>query len=234
MVWRGLITSLVLLLNQNAFAADDSLLRLRVTAGFSNYALTQTGKGSTAPDATSQYLALGGGLTYAKGNFYFDAYGSMSIGAEHDWPTFEGDFNRTDTALTAGYLLQGGWSVYGGYKWGKSEFGRDSAPGYLLTFEAEGFFAGASKSIRQASGTTVSLSAAVAFMTGYIYDTASLDDEGSAIGTSFSATYNVPMAGGTGIQVKGFYQYYGFSDFRAAADTNETIIGAHAAYYMNF
>lgn len=223
-----------LLSGQQVCAEGDDLLRGRASVGLSSYALTLSGAGSTTPDATSQYLAAGAGLTYATGNLYFDASFSQSLGATHDWPGYEGDFERSDWALTGGYLLDNGWSAFGGYKSGKSEFFRDSSPGYSLTFEAYGLFGGASKAIGLKNGSSISLSGALAFMTGDLYDTGTLNDSGSAIGLSVSAAYNLPLSSDSGLRLRGFYQSYSFSDFSTQADANETILGAEAGYYLNF
>ena len=229
-----LTTSVCLLSGPQAFAEGDDLLRGRASVGYSSYALTITGTGSTTPDATSQYLAVGAGLTYATGNIYFDASGSTSVGATHDWPQFEGDFQRTDTALTGGYLLDEGWSVFGGYKWGTSEFSKDADPSYKLTFEAYGFFGGASKAISLGNGTSLSLTGALASMKGDLYNNSSLNDSGDALGLSFTAAYNLPLGTDSGIQVRGFYQNYSFSGFSAGNDANETILGIEAGYHLDF
>lgn len=123
----------LLLSGSQVLAAGDDLLRARASLGFSSYGLSLSGADSTKPDATSQYLSLGAGFTYATGDLYFDAAYSQSLGATHDWPNFEGDFERSDWAVTGGYLLDNGWSAFGGYKSGKSEFFRDSDPSYKLT-----------------------------------------------------------------------------------------------------
>ena len=235
-----IITRLLLIVGSAFFgeqvlAEGDSLFRARAHAGLSSYALTLTGAGSEEPDATSNYLSAGVGLTYATGNIYIDFAYSQSINAEHDWPGFEGEFERTDTATTVGYLLNGGWSAFGGYKYGRSDFYRDSRPGYKLTFEAYGLFGGVSKSIILKNGSSVLLSGAVAFMTGDVYDNNTLDDSGSAIGTSFAAAYNLPIGNDSGLQLRGSYQYYSFTEFNSPQlDAVETIFSADAAYYLNF
>lgn len=222
-----------LLLVQQVYAEGDSLLRARASVGYSSYAITLSGSGS--PDATSQYLVAGGGVTYATGDMYFDASGSISLAATHDWPSHEGDFQRTDSTLTAGYLLDQGWSVFGGYKYGKSEILQDNLPAYKLTFEAYGFFGGASKSVGLENGTSMSFSGALAFMTGDIYEVSSgLNDSGSAVGLSFAAGYNKPLSTNSGIRLRGFYQSYSFSDFTTVKDVQEDILGVEAGYYLNF
>ncbi len=229
-----LAVSACLLSGQQVYAEGDSLLRARASLGYSSYGLTLSGSGSTTPDATSQYLAAGAGITYATGDLYFDASGSMSINATHDWPKFEGDFERTDSTLTAGYLLEQGWSVFGGYKYGKSELFQGNLPGYSLTFEAYGLFGGAGKSIGLNNGASMSFNGALAFMTGDVYDTKTLKDSGKATGLSFSAAYNRPLSHNSGIQLRGFYQSYSFSDFATVVDVNESILGVDAAFYMDF
>lgn len=217
------------------FAEGDDLLRGRASVGFSSYALTITGAGSTTPDATSQYLAVGAGLTYATGNMYFDASGSISVDATHDWPGNEGDFQRTDTALTGGYLLDDGWSVFGGYKWGTSEFSKDTDPSYKLTFEAYGFFGGASRAIGLGNGASMSLSGALAYMKGDLYNNSTLNDSGNALGLSFTAAYNLPLGADSGIQVRGFYQNYSFSGFsNSNNNADEEILGIEAGYHLDF
>ena len=177
---------------------------------------------------------MGAGLTYATGNIYFDAAISQSLAATHDWPDFEGNFERVDMALTAGYFLDNGWSVFGGYKSGKSEFFRDNNPGYSLTFEAYGLFGGASKVFNLGSGSSMSLSGALASMTADVYDTGTVNDSGSAVGLSFTAAYNLPISDDSGLRVRGFYQNYSFSGFNTVGDANETILGIEAGYHLDF
>ncbi len=234
-LFRTILTvSGFLFLGSQALAEGDDLLRARASVGYSSYDLTMVGEGSTGPDATSLYLVAGVGVTYATGNMYVDGSFSQGLGATHDWPDFEGDFERSDMALTAGYLLDNGWSVFGGYKSGKSVFYRDNNPGYRLTFEAYGPFGGASKAIGLDNGSSISFSGALAFMTGDIYNTSTLNDSGDAMGLSFSASYNHPLSQTSGLRARSFYQYYGFTDFSAVGDVDESILGIEAAYYLNF
>ena len=68
-----LMGSALLLSGQQAFA-EDTLVRGRVSAGYSGYSLFIPGAGAR-PDATvtSNYMAVGAGGTAAFGNFYVDA-----------------------------------------------------------------------------------------------------------------------------------------------------------------
>ena len=94
---------------------------------------------------------------------------------------------------------------------------------------------GASKGIGLDNGASVSFSGALAFMTGDISNAStSLNDSGNAIGLSFSASYNHLLNPSSGVRARGFYQYYGFTDFSTVGDVDETILGAEATYYMNF
>ena len=210
---------------QQVSAGDDILIRGRVSVGYSSYAL---------PDATSQYLAIGVGITYVTGNIFFDAFGSSSVDATHDWPSFEGEFQRTDTALTGGYLLGDGWSIFGGYKWGTSEFSRNVDASYKLTFEAYGIFGGVSKTIGLSRGTSISLSGALASMEGDLYNTSTLNDSGKTLGLSFSAAYKLSLSADSGIRIRGFYQNYSYSDFNSESDFDEEILGVEAGYHLDF
>ena len=224
-----------LLTGQTVLAEGNNLFRTRASVGYASYDITLSGSGLSTPAATSQYRVVGGGLTYATGNLYVDATGSTSVNATHDWPGgFEGDFKRTDSVLTVGYLLDKGWSVFGGYKYGKSEFFQANYPGYRLTFDAYGPFGGSSKSIGLDNGASMSLSGAVAVMTGDVYDTGSIKDSGSSIGLSFSAAYNFPISDHTGLQLRGFYQKYRFNKFKTVVDANESILGIEAGLHWNF
>lgn len=229
-----LAAGIFLLSGQTVFAEGDSLFHTRASVGYTSYAIDLSGSGSSTPAATSQYLAVGGGVTYATGNIYVNASGSTSVGATHDWPGgFEGDFTRVDSFLTVGYILDKSWSVFGGYKYGKSEFFQTTSPGYLLTFKAYGPFGGVNKSIGFANGSSLSFSGAVAVMTGDVYDTGSINDSGSSIGLSFSTAYNLPIGANYGLQFRGFYQKYNFDKFRTVVNANESILGADAGFYLN-
>lgn len=156
------------------------------------------------------------------------------LDATHDWPGYEGDFERTDSALTAGYLLENGWSVFGGINTVNQNFSRTTSRGYSLTFEAYGFFGGASKSIGLENGASISFSGALAFMTGDVYDSDTLNDSGNAVGLSVSVAYNLPLSDNFGMQLRGFYKNYGFSDFTTVVDAEESILGVDAAFHLNF
>ena len=224
-----------LLSAQTVFADGENLFRIRASVGYTSYAISLSGSGISTPSATSQYSAVGGGVTYATGNIYVDVTGSISLSATHDWPGgFEGDFKRTDSGLTVGYLLDQGWSAFGGYKYGKSDFFQANNPGYRLTFEAYGPFVGGSKLISLDKGASMSFNSAVAVMTGDVNDTGTINDSGSSIGLSFSATYNLPISDNSGFQLRGFYQKYSFDNFRTVVDADESILGVEVGFHLNF
>lgn len=217
----------------NGIAQADDLYRARVLGGFSHYAFSLSGGGATSPDSTSLYFATGAGFTYATGKIYVDGSITQSIRASHDWPGYEGKFQRSDTVLTAGYLLDDGWSLFAGYKSGSSVMFQYNLPSYRLEFEANGPFIGCGKSSRLGNGVYFSYNAAIAFMGGD-YETAAVQDSGDAIGLSLSAGLKQPFGKDSGIRLRGFYHSYDFSGFNTTPDVNETILGADINYYMDF
>ncbi|MDH5407090.1 MAG: hypothetical protein OEZ33_07960 [Gammaproteobacteria bacterium] len=227
---------IVMFLNSGSysFASDDNLLRGRATLGYSSYTLSFTGSSLPTSDVNSTYMFFGAGATFATGKIYFDAAFNSSMNATHDWSGFNGDFERFDMAFTGGYLLSQGWSVFGGFKTGESIFYQDSLPGYRLTFEAFGPFVGGSKVIHLDQSSSVSLSAALAIMTGDIFDNFSLNDSGNTYGLSVSASYNLPLGDNQGLKARANYHSYSFSDFSTVVDVDESILSVEASYYMNF
>lgn len=216
------------------YADEDLFLRGQVSLGISSYQLTLTGAGSGSPNASSLYPYLGTSLILVSGKGFIVASYSTSLAASHDWPVFEGDFQRNDIAVTGGYLLEGGWSLFAGYKFGSSEFYQGNLPGYHLDFDSYGPFVGTSKVVQTEGGASLSYRAALALMTGYVHDTIALDDFGKAIGVSLALSYSQPFSNDTGIKLRAFHQSYSFSGFNTVADAAEIIFGVETSYYVNF
>lgn len=220
---------------QSAFASV--LIRPRVAIGYAQYRVDLPDPSASGGSSvvTSNYTSVGGGLTLAENRMYLDIYGSTNLHATHNWPGgFAGDFKRYDSALTAGYLLAGGWSVFAGYKYGVSEFYQATYPAYRMTFKATGPFIGANKVFRLSGGYSASISAAVASMSGKAYDTGFNNDSGTSVGLSLAATYNIPTGKTTGFQVKGYYQSYKYSGFSTLVNPTESILSAEVNYHINF
>ena len=127
-----------------------------------------------------------------------------------------------------------GWSVFGGYKAGTSEFLFDAGPGNLV-FNTTGIFGGVSKAISLSGGNSIALSAALASMSANIYDTpATIDEKGTSIGLSFAGVYNIPLSDTSGVNVRGTFQNYQYRNFDSLVDISESIFGVEAGYYINF
>jgi hypothetical protein len=226
-----------------AASADDVLFRPRASLGYASYELKFTGSGGGSL-ADSSYLTGGFGATIAKDNLYFDLAYNTSLSASYDNFGTDDDFKRTDLSLTAGLALDGGVTVFAGYKTGKSEYTDTIDPDIsLITFEASGLFFGAGLSNSIDDNSTISFNAAIALLNGDFKDNDTFNPPFNAsadtVGFSIGAGYNYFINNNSGIGLKGSYQYYNFVDWTDAnypgiPDTAETLISIDVSYFANF
>ena len=168
--WHLLPFLMMVVLANPAFAEISK--RPRAGLAYTDYDLEFT-SGSGTISSTS-YLSIELGLTILSDNLFFDVAYSTSYNAEQNFTQTgqDDDFDRYDFALAAGYLLADHWSVFGGYKYGESQYANYAdgvAPNTTLTFETEGFFGGVSKVIPFGQNA-LSLSASLALLDGKLYD----------------------------------------------------------------
>lgn len=237
---RIALASLPLLLTASfASNAADALFRPRASVGFASYELEFLASGSAIAD--SSYMTGGFGATIAKDNIYFDAAYTTSLSATYDNSGTDDDFTRTDLNFTVGLALDGGLSVFAGYKTGESAYSSFVGVGEELRFEASGLFFGAGFS-NNMENSSISFNAAIAFLEGEL-----TDDDTSAtpynatadtIGFSFGLGYNYYINNDSGFGLKGTVQVYDFVDWvdpvYTISDTAETLVSVEASYFVNF
>lgn len=216
----------------------ESLFRPRAALGFAAYDLSMDA--GTTNLASSSYMTLGIGATVAVDQVYFDLGVTNSLSATYDNEdtlTAE-DFSRQDTALTIGLLLDGGVSVFGGYKTGSSEYSNVLGTGTPSIFDTDGLFAGASMSIPM-DQNSLSLSGALAFMNGkWEVSDIGLNAEADTVGISMAMAYNMNFSDTNGLSLKAAYQYYSFTGWEdpvyIVADMAESIFSMDITFFANF
>lgn len=237
LLFLGLVT--VQAANVNA----ETLVRPRAAIGYASYELSPSDPSLDSISDTS-YMTLGAGATIAQDNMYFDVSFTTALDASHDFSSTgqDEDFFRNDLALTVGFVLDQGLSVFGGYKSGKTEYDNPatSATSTVLTFETSGIFGGASMSFPQGNDV-ISVNVALAFMEGELTDDDTVaipfDETADTLGLSFGAAYVKNISNDAGLIFKGAFQLYAFSDWTGnytLDDLDESIFSLEATYFMNF
>jgi len=230
-----------LLASTSVFA--DAKFRPRVDVGLANYELTIIEPPFADSTSKSTYLKAGIGGTIITGRWYFDLGYNGSINAEAD-ESFGGtsDLVRKDLTLTAGYVFQSNWTVFGGYKSGASEFSNytGDTTGFTDEFTADGLYAGAG--VNFPSGKNVfSINAALAILNGEYSSNAGTEFSADSAGLSFGAGYSMPFSNTSGLAIKANYQYYDFQNFEDGAgfvldnvEVTESILSLDVGYYATF
>ncbi|MDH5391633.1 MAG: hypothetical protein OEY11_00475 [Gammaproteobacteria bacterium] len=231
---------------QSIDASAQMLIRPRASIGVAAYELAFVDPASGSITDTS-YLTLGGGITLAKGNTFFDLSVSTSLAAEHNY-TQSGQtetFQRTDFAATLGYVLDSNMSVFGGFKSGRSYFEYPSSDASYMSFDSAGLFGGGSLSFRLGSDV-LSFNAALALMNGSLTDndinfSNRLNEEANTVGVSLGASYVINLSNQSGFILKGALQNYSFTNWtgnysntNGLSDLKETIVSGNLAYFVNF
>lgn len=220
-------------------AQADTLIRPRVTLGYDSYEIKTNYYSSGA--ATSEYMSAGLGLTFAFGEgWYADAAYKTSMDATHDgdvptYTTTEQDLTRTDTTLTIGKRLNESFSIFGGYKAGKSTL---AAPPGAFTwsedrFEASGPFIGGAAFFKLGSSIGMNVSAAYASMSGNWSDDNGFSADASTDGFSFGVGMNIPVTDKSGVAVNLSSQEYTYTG-SSISDFKESVTSLSASYYMSF
>jgi hypothetical protein len=240
------IITLSTLLAFGTVCEADISKRIRAGLAYTDYDLEYS-SGSGGSISAVNYMSIQLGMSVINGPVFFDIAYSTSLNAEHSF-TLDGqdnDFDRYDFALAGGYLLGNHWSVFGGYKFGESEYSNYAlagAPDTTLTFETEGFFGGVSKTFPMGENA-LTLNASVAFMDGKLFDNDTggtpLNADGDALGLSIGAGYSVPLKQNMGLEGRLSYQSYEFTDLTdpfwgELRDFNENILSIGATLFMNF
>ncbi|MDH5389365.1 MAG: hypothetical protein OEY06_13085 [Gammaproteobacteria bacterium] len=219
-------------------SAADTLIRPRASLGFASYDLAFTQSGAAISD--SSYMSGGFGVTIAQDKLYFDFAYNTSLGATFDNGGVDDDFNRTDLSLTVGTALNGGLSIFGGYKNGSTEYFNYFGPSANMHFDTSGLFFGAGISNSINDNSSISFNGAIALLDGSLTDDGinPYDATAATVGLSLGASYNYYLNNDSGFSLKGTYQSYNFVDWADAnyniPDTVESIIAVEASYFFNF
>ncbi len=170
--------------------------------------------------ADSNYLAVGGGVTVSNGSLYGDLNLSTSVAAELESADGDADFTRYDISFAMGYLLEGGFSVFGGYKIGTSEMSEFSNDASIpdIEFKADGFFIGASQGWNVDETTLLSFSLAAALMKGhYTWENETINkvkvESDSTVGVSAGLSMSKLINDNLSLTGSFKYQSYTYSDF---------------------
>jgi hypothetical protein len=240
------LTATALILASQSVSAE-SLFRPRASLGFASYELSMD-QGTTSL-AKSSYMTLGVGATLAMDNLYFDIASTSSLSAEYDndATSLTEDFSRDDVAFTVGLAMDGGFSVFAGYKTGSTEYSNPTASSTFLTFDTNGLFFGASAGFPMSDNNSLSVSGALAFLNGKLEDNyigASYDEEADSIGLSLAMTYTSNFSDTSGMTIKGAVQSYGFTNWSGPysdsiaplelADHTETIVSLELGFFVSF
>ena len=129
-------------LSTSAFG-EDIRVRPYASLGYQMYELTGSNAQGTSSPTESDYFSLGGGVSVSNGPIYADINITTSLSAEWEEPGDSGDLERDDLSLALGYQIEGGYSVFGGYKTGTTDMSQiqvNSNPIGTASFEADGVF----------------------------------------------------------------------------------------------
>ena len=223
-------------------ANADSLFRPRASLGFAAYDLSADA--GTTSLYSSSYMTLGFGATVAVDEVYFDIGVNNSLSAEYDndFTSATEDFSRQDTTLTIGLSLDGGVSIFGGYKTGSTEYTNITPTAATTTFDTDGLFFGAGISM-PVDQNSLSFSGAVAFMNGKLEDNDTAftpyNEEADTVGLSLAMGYNINLSENSGMAIKGAYQFYGFTNWSGPnaavlSDYTESVFAMDITFFANF
>lgn len=239
------VSTLTALLLASQSVSAESLFRPRASLGFATYDLSAD-QGQTQLNK-STYMSLGVGATLAINSFYMDIASTQSLGAEYDNEDtgLTEDFARDDFAFTLGFAAKNGFSIFGGYKTGSSEYGNPFTPSSstTMTFDTSGFFTGASFGFPLNDSSSLSISGALAFLDGELKDNdigsgTPYNAEANSFGLSLAMTYTANFTDTSGLTLKGGIQSYSFVDWEDPNyfidDMNETILAMELGFFIGF
>jgi hypothetical protein len=255
----AVLASSSLLVSQNSFASDVSFIP-RAGIGYSDYSLTWLAEGSglldgyggpagerTIADMQGNLLLGTVGATLAYNRFYLDVFFQQSTEAsdEYNYQAYDPatlttrdqlvdwDFDVADYALTAGYNIWSGLSVFGGWKGHEiSMAGRESgtpqgAVKWDYDFTSSGWFLGLSYGWTIFESNMLSVKAAYAWLDGeleggkqfednssYLYK----GDDGTSSGANIGVTWKGFLTDSLNYDVSADWYSYSFEDF----DTSDT------------
>jgi hypothetical protein len=149
-LYRSIITLAIVSVSPFAIA-EDLAFTPRLTTGYMNYKLEIP---SAIPaifppqKVKEEVPIIGAGATLSWNRLYLDAYGQISANASDDLilpilnynKEFDGDVK--DYSLTAGVAITDNLSIYVGYKYNKLD--STGNRGSVSSFQADGYFLGAS------------------------------------------------------------------------------------------
>lgn len=173
----SLLVSLLFCLAASPAQAFTTILQAEVADKHVEHVFTDTSGGDVGfkGDMVAGIL----GLAVVNNNFYVNLSGELPWKDSQDFQREINsvvDLTRKDYSFTIGYNLPRGWSIFGGYKYGKTSAHITSfeqipgGPAILntLDFKESGPYLGTSYSFPINSGNNLSISAAYAFMDGEI------------------------------------------------------------------
>lgn len=206
----AVLTAGAIALPSLAMAQEGGAFRVRAGLAAVNY-VAPDGSSNT-PDIESSYAALALGGSFVSGGGWFVDLGlRRSLGAEWNaqeaWGASKDDeFSRTETTLSVGKALGGGFAVFGGVQLAKNEFTAPDAFGFTgvkqeMTSDSTVYFVGGSKAFPVGSGA-LSVSAALGLMkqdfeiatSGFGSSNTQTMKSDSGFGYSLGAAYNLPLS----------------------------------------
>ena len=205
-------------LSTSAFG-EDIRVRPYASLGYQMYELTATQGNQEFRPTESDYVSLGGGISVSNGPIYADINITTSLSAEWEEPGDSGDLERDDLSLAVGYQIEGGYSVFGGYKTGTTDMSQievNSNPIGTASFEADGVFFGGGYGQAIDDSLQFGVSLAVAVLDGewkFGDGTTNLVyDSDTTVGVSFGGSLTKLLS--DNLSLTGFvkFQSYSFSD----------------------
>lgn len=231
--------------------AAELTIEPRLAAGASYYNLdiddVEIGNNSFDRIEFSDWLYLvGGGLTFSYDRFFLDLYGqygfdgdddldvAVNVGGETNNLAQDVEFDRIETAITAGYRVTDQFAAFVGIRYADVDFDGSGSNGAIdsdlsVDFEQTGPFIGAAYVIPKTvfNGTFVA-NAAVAYLDGDLeadLDVAgtandvAVNIDGDALGINAGASWVTPLTGQLKLVVGADVAYYNYGQ----ADIEETI-----------
>ncbi len=237
--------------------ADQVTIEPRLAAGLSYYNLDLDGAVVVGNDSVDNiefsdllYL-VGGGLTVSKDRFFVDLYGQYSFDGEDelDLDAVVGgnaannvvqdvEFDRFETALTAGYRVTDQFATFVGFRYADADFDGSGSLGALsvdLSTELihKGPFIGVGYVVPKTvfNGSFVG-NAAIAYLDGELNNNiesnalandASFDVDGTAIGFNVGASWVTPLTSQLKLVLGADVAQYSFEDDDDQTDFDELI-----------
>lgn len=178
------------------------------------------------------------GFTVAHSSkWYFDVEEFNGTGTHKGFVEDSDTFVKRNTAFSVGRILDDGYTLFGGFRFGGSEFQFENSGGQSsdLDNDTTGVFLGGAKNFSLDATSNVSVSAGIAALTAEFksFDTGeAIDAKGDTIGYSLGAAWNKRIMNDWNLSVGGRYQSYKYDDVKddntVIGDQSETITSLYA------